>query len=990
VGLSVKIFLSYSNASQNIIQDMVSYLVPYARDTATLQESLTDTLDSPNSIGDQSFEASLVHRIEECAAVVVILPRQVQNRTGGRCSDEAAGEFRSSPPTGAADRCLHPASEFCTRLAATLGDAQVWRELRWGDDGGWKLENSVPETSILDGPVMLVFGRPLSTPKSDWFFASCETISDACALAMLPGAHLAMALGNGRLEISNTSLVPNIIRANSPLPRVISNAMLKPLRELQRVRIITSPIKTLCKLDLRDLFIFFDRAWNIASFNKPIVDTSMFQWKSIMNIDLKHGKDSTIAELYWGRHSPRNGMRNLLTKFGRQRGRPASWQTPSREAGTVSSLFWGDGAVRGDEAIGRQTINDIAGPNRPASPIIVDRNGTSCPQGSKDRNAAQYRTPGHFITREAQRAYTGDVQIKGEVEGERHGLSGRRRISSLAAYSYFTSSNAGLSSACASAVTSRQDKSMSDDIFDVFLSYCHEDLEQAKQLRTLLWSHGWSVFLDEDIPVGYRWDKELERKLDAARCVVALWSAASRASNVQFDEANFALSRAALMIARLDRADLPLGLRPVQYVDLTTWQKGEDHPGISRLFARVDELVRAAKAAPQPIGDIDRELTGRADSADRHSVSNRSADAEAILSALGDADRAATDAIREGYAQLVLAQREARLALDDEAPRDHYKNAANSLRQALLRLSAREKAAFLPRHNMPIGYFLKMEFANALVFSLVDNEPVSKEAFDTYEELAEAYPKDTAVFLRLGRARVKAARYAPPGLVRRETLEAAIRDLNRALSLAPFDGLVDPDHWVYFEAPLQIGICFWLVSEFPNVPKPKRIESLMTAIAHTEPVIGRRRPADDPDDFVKFITLRAAGNVIFYSALLIRAAAGAEEMESSIKACIRYLRADDSWGIVKNQPRIIDSIMLGAASAGDPMLALEMAKLNSENFRKISYERPLHPDEREMWARADETEFLLERGKLLFRDSPTERPASGQPRKRWWSRGAEE
>jgi hypothetical protein len=170
---------------------------------------------------------------------------------------------------------------------------------------------------------------------------------------------------------------------------------------------------------------------------------------------------------------------------------------------------------------------------------------------------------------------------------------------------------------------------------------------------------------------------------------------------------------------------------------------------------------------------------------------------------------------------------------------------------------------------------------------------------------------------------------------------------------------VDPDHWVYFEAPLQIGICFWLVSEFPDVPDEKRVESLRTAISHTESVLSRKQPQRDPDDFVKFIILRAAGNLIFYMSHLIRGVGPTDDLRNAIEENTHYLVGKESWDIVQNQVRIIDSIMFGATSIGNLKRALEMAKLNSDNFKKILHERPLQPDEREMWARAMETEFLM-------------------------------
>jgi tetratricopeptide (TPR) repeat protein len=518
------------------------------------------------------------------------------------------------------------------------------------------------------------------------------------------------------------------------------------------------------------------------------------------------------------------------------------------------------------------------------------------------------------------------------------------------------------------------------EVLDVFLSYSHDDVDRATQLRTQLWNHDHSVYMDKQLTPGKLWPEELQQRLDSVRCVVALWSKASAGSNVQFDEANFALSRGMLVLARLDDSELPLGLRPVQHIELSDWTRGEDHPGIARLYGRVHELIEAYNARPEPIGEIARELAGKPDSADRHSVSNRNADEVAILATIEDADRHIKDLIREAYRQMALALEAARLTLDDEAPRTHYEKAADAFRQVDLHLSPAHKARHPSGLTMPVGYFLELEFANALAFSVRETEPVPKEALDIYERLAEQHPADTAVFLRSGRARVKAARHAPPGNAKRDTLQAAIRDLNKALSCAPFDGLVDPNHWVYFEAPLQIGICFWLISEFPDVPIEKRVESLKTAISHTEAATNRKKPDSDPDDFVKFITLRAAGNIVFYASSLMKSGIRTPEIEQAIDRYTQYLLDDGSWAIAKNQPRIIDSIMSGATANADWPLALRMARLNAENLTKISYERSLQPEEREMRAIAQQTADLIQK---LGAPREGSGPAKTDG---WWSR----
>jgi hypothetical protein len=66
---------------------------------------------------------------------------------------------------------------------------------------------------------------------------------------------------------------------------------------------------------------------------------------------------------------------------------------------------------------------------------------------------------------------------------------------------------------------------------EVFLSYAHEDIGMAKAVSERIGRERWSVFWDRTIPVGFTWDDIVEGALDAAKCVVVLWSPAARTSD---------------------------------------------------------------------------------------------------------------------------------------------------------------------------------------------------------------------------------------------------------------------------------------------------------------------------------------------------------------------------------------------------------------------------------------------------------------------------
>ncbi len=59
---------------------------------------------------------------------------------------------------------------------------------------------------------------------------------------------------------------------------------------------------------------------------------------------------------------------------------------------------------------------------------------------------------------------------------------------------------------------------------DIFISYVREDIDAAAKLAEALEAQGWLVFWDRRIPAGKRFDDFLNEQLEAARCVIVLWS----------------------------------------------------------------------------------------------------------------------------------------------------------------------------------------------------------------------------------------------------------------------------------------------------------------------------------------------------------------------------------------------------------------------------------------------------------------------------------
>ena len=59
---------------------------------------------------------------------------------------------------------------------------------------------------------------------------------------------------------------------------------------------------------------------------------------------------------------------------------------------------------------------------------------------------------------------------------------------------------------------------------DIFISYAHEDLDQARSLADAIEAEGWSVFWDRRIPPGSSFEDFIEQRIAESSVVVVLWS----------------------------------------------------------------------------------------------------------------------------------------------------------------------------------------------------------------------------------------------------------------------------------------------------------------------------------------------------------------------------------------------------------------------------------------------------------------------------------
>lgn len=128
---------------------------------------------------------------------------------------------------------------------------------------------------------------------------------------------------------------------------------------------------------------------------------------------------------------------------------------------------------------------------------------------------------------------------------------------------------------------------------DVFVSYKAEDRRRVRPLVDALEADGYSVWWDEQIGGGTAWRHEIEAKLNAAKCVVVIWSKRSVGPEGEFvqDEAARAKERHVYVPVTIDNVHLPLGFGETQALPLTGWRGNRSEARYRAVLAAVQRNV---------------------------------------------------------------------------------------------------------------------------------------------------------------------------------------------------------------------------------------------------------------------------------------------------------------------------------------------------------------------------------------------------------------
>jgi len=135
---------------------------------------------------------------------------------------------------------------------------------------------------------------------------------------------------------------------------------------------------------------------------------------------------------------------------------------------------------------------------------------------------------------------------------------------------------------------------------DIFISYNNKDKEKAKLFATLLGQQGWSVFWDKNIPPGKNFDEYIGEQLEAAKCVIVLWSKTSVSSDWVKEEAQRGAARKVLVPVFIEQVAPPLGFGRIEAAELIDWDGDTAEVEFQNLLHAITLLLPEGERAQKP------------------------------------------------------------------------------------------------------------------------------------------------------------------------------------------------------------------------------------------------------------------------------------------------------------------------------------------------------------------------------------------------------
>lgn len=124
---------------------------------------------------------------------------------------------------------------------------------------------------------------------------------------------------------------------------------------------------------------------------------------------------------------------------------------------------------------------------------------------------------------------------------------------------------------------------------DIFLSYSREDIVMASVIVEALERHSFSIWWDQKIDHGDVFDSIIRKELNAAKCVMVLWSKKSVESEYVRAEATSGKNR--LVPILIEDVNIPVPFNLIQTANLKYWNGDQSHPEFLKLLKSVSKKI---------------------------------------------------------------------------------------------------------------------------------------------------------------------------------------------------------------------------------------------------------------------------------------------------------------------------------------------------------------------------------------------------------------
>lgn len=141
---------------------------------------------------------------------------------------------------------------------------------------------------------------------------------------------------------------------------------------------------------------------------------------------------------------------------------------------------------------------------------------------------------------------------------------------------------------------------MSEQGSDIFISYSSKDHAWVSGLAQALVACGYRVWWDRHLLAGENFHKEIERALNAARCVVTVWSEHSIESKWVVAESGQGDKRGVLIPLVYRPANIPLAFQTYHNADFQQWRGGVDEDCFQSVLRSIERVLK------RPVMDTSR------------------------------------------------------------------------------------------------------------------------------------------------------------------------------------------------------------------------------------------------------------------------------------------------------------------------------------------------------------------------------------------------